>query len=136
MKTNSALTGSYTKNPFCYQQIDLKGIRILRRGQPIVHYDAVDAGPLYVTTNEVMIFEDDIPCIPIDNSKDDHVMVLDLISIKVPNEHSNYPKLVGRTLRPGINFTSPLEPVTELIFFGERISSVSVDKVIIVGKNV
>ena len=136
MKKNSALTGSYTKNPFCYQQIDLKQIRILRGGQPIVDFDAVDAGPLYVTTNEVMIFEDDIPSIPIDNSKDDHVMVLDLFSIKDSNEHSNYPKLVGRTLRLGLIFTYPLEPVTDLIVFGERMSSVSVDKFGIVGKNV
>ena len=32
MNTNSAFTGSYTKNPFRYQQIDLRKIGILRGG--------------------------------------------------------------------------------------------------------
>ena len=30
MNTNTAFTGSYTENPFWYQQIDLRQIRILR----------------------------------------------------------------------------------------------------------
>ena len=36
MNINSSFTGSYTKNPFWYQQFNLRQIRILRRGQPIV----------------------------------------------------------------------------------------------------
>ena len=32
MNTNSAFTGSYTENPFRYQQFDLRKIRILRGG--------------------------------------------------------------------------------------------------------
>ena len=35
MITNSAFTGSFTENPFWYQQFDLRQIRILRGGQPI-----------------------------------------------------------------------------------------------------
>ena len=35
MNINSAFTGSYTVNPFWYQQFDLRQIRILRRCQPI-----------------------------------------------------------------------------------------------------
>ena len=40
MNTNFAFTGSYTENPFWYQQFDLKQIRILRGGQSIVDFDA------------------------------------------------------------------------------------------------
>ena len=39
MNTNSAFTGSFTENPFWYQQLDLSHIRILRGGQPIVDFD-------------------------------------------------------------------------------------------------
>ena len=39
MNTNSAFTGSFTENPFWYQQFDLRQIRILRGGQPIVDFD-------------------------------------------------------------------------------------------------
>ena len=31
MNTNSAFTGSYTENPFCYQQFDVRQIKILTR---------------------------------------------------------------------------------------------------------
>ena len=42
MNTNSAFTGSYTENRFWYQQFDLRQIRIIRGGQPIVDFDAAD----------------------------------------------------------------------------------------------
>ena len=48
--TNSAFTGSYTRNPFWYQQFDLRQIRKLRGGQPIVDFDAAYNCHLYVTT--------------------------------------------------------------------------------------
>ena len=70
MNTISAFTGSYTENPFWYQQLDLRQIRILRRGQPIVDFDAAENCRLYVTTMKAMNFQDYIPSIPIDNFKD------------------------------------------------------------------
>ena len=42
MNAISAFTGSYTENPFWYQQFDLRQIRILRGGQLIVDFDAAD----------------------------------------------------------------------------------------------
>ena len=54
MKTNSAFTGSYSENPFWYQQFDLRQIRILRGGQPVADFDAADNCRLYVTTMETM----------------------------------------------------------------------------------
>ena len=58
MNTNSAFTGSYSENPFWYQQFDLRQIRILRGGQPIVDFDAADNCRLYVTTVKAMNFQD------------------------------------------------------------------------------
>ena len=60
MNTNSASTGSYTENLFWYQQFELKQIRILRGGPPIVDFDAADNCCLYVTTMKAMNFQDDI----------------------------------------------------------------------------
>ena len=136
MNTNSAFTGSYTENPFWYQQFDLRQIRILRGGQPIVDFDAADNCRLYVTTMKAMNFQDDIPSIPIDNFKDLFVLVLDLNSIQDATENCHYPELVGEPLRLELNFTFPLEHVTELIVLGERMSSVAVDKFGVVGKNI
>ena len=56
MNTNSAFTGSHTKNPFWYQHFELRQIRILRGGQPIVDFDAADImSPLcyYNESNEL-----------------------------------------------------------------------------------
>ena len=136
MNTNSAFTGSFTENPFWYQQFDLRQIRILRGGQPIVDFDTADNCRLYVTTMKAMKFQDDIPSIPIDDFKDHYVLVFDLTSMQDATENCHYPELVGEPLKLELNFTNALENVTELIVSGERMSSVAVDKFGIVGKNV
>ena len=136
MNTNSAFTGSCTENPFWYQQFDLRQIRILRGGQPIVDFDTAHNCRLYVTTMKTMNFQNDIPSIPLDDFKDHHVLVFDLTSMQDATENWHYPGLVGEPLRLELNFTSPLENATELIVLGERMSSVAVDKFGVVGKNV
>ena len=136
MNTNSAFTGSYIENPFWYQQFELRQVRILRGGQPIVDFDAADNCRLYVTTMKAMNFQDDIPSIPIDNSKDQYVLVFDLTSMQDATENCHYPELVGEPFKLQLNFSFPLEHVTELTVFGERMSSVAVDKFGVVGKNI
>ena len=61
---NSAFTGSFTENPFWYQQFDLRQIRIPRGHQPIVDFDVADNFRFYVTTMKAMNCQDDIPSIP------------------------------------------------------------------------
>ena len=51
-------------------------------------------------------------------------------------ETCHYRELVAELLRLELNFTLPLEHVTELIVLGERKSSVAVDKFGVVGKNI
>ena len=109
MNTNSAFTGSFTENPFWYQQFDLRQIRILRGGQPFVDFDTADNCRLYVTTMKAMNFQDDIPSIPIDDFKDHYVLVFDLTSMQDATENCHYPELVGDPLRLEPNFTNPLE---------------------------
>ena len=136
MKTNTAFTGSFNENPFWCQQFDLRQIRKIRGRQPVVHFDAADNCRLCVTTMKAMNFQDDIPSIPIDNFKDHYVLVSDLTSKQDATENCHYPELVGAPLTLEVNFTFPLEHVTELIVLGERLSSVAVDKFFVVGKNI
>ena len=51
-------------------------------------------------------------------------------------EDCHYPELVGGPLGLELNFTNPLENVTELIVLGEQVSLVAVDKFGVVRKNV
>ena len=135
MNTNSAFTGSFTENPYWYQQFGLRHIRILRGGQSVVDYDTSDNCRLYVKTMRAMNFHDDLPSIPIDNFKDHYVLVFDLTSMQDATEHCHYPELIGEPLRLELNFNEALESVTEIIILGERMSSVAVDKFGVVGKN-
>ena len=136
MNTNSAFTGSFTENPFCYQQFDLRQIRILFGGQPIVNFDTADNCRLYVTTMKAMNFQDDIPSIPIDDFKNHYVLVFDLTSMQDATENCHYSELVREPLRLELNFTKPLENVTELIVLGDRMSSFAFGKFGVAGKNV
>ena len=79
-------------------------------------------------------FQDDINSLPIDNFKDRYALVFDLSSMQDATEKCRYPELVGESLTLELNFTYPVEHVTELIIFGKRISSVAVDKFGVVGK--
>ena len=83
-----------------------------------------------------MNFRDDIPSIPIDNFKDHYVPVFDLTAMQDATENCHYPEFVREPLRLELNFTFPLEQVTELIVLGERMSSVAADKFGVVGKNI
>ena len=85
---------------------------------------------------KAMNFQDDIPSIPSDDFKDQCVLVFDLTSKQDATENFHYLEIVGEPLRLELNFTNPLENVTELIVLGERMSSVAVDKFGVVGKNV
>ena len=136
INTNSEFTGSHTQNPFWYQQFDLRQIRRLGGCQQIVDFDAADDCRLCVTTMKAMNFPDDIPSIPIDSFKDHYVLVFDMTSMQDAAEKFHYLELVGEPLRVELNFTLPLEHVTELIVLGERMSSVAVDKFGVVAKNI
>ena len=131
MNKDSAFTGSHTESPFSYQQFDLRQLIMLGSVQPFFQFDAAC---LYVTTIKAMSFQGDTPSIPIDKFKDHYVPVFDLTPMQDATEKCHYLELVREPLRPELNFTLPLEHVTELIVLGERTSSVAVDKFDVVGK--
>ena len=135
MNSNSAFTGSFAENPFWYQQTILRDIRLLRGGQPIVRHDTTDNCRLYVTTMKTRNFQDDIPSIPVDDFKDHHVLVFDLIPMRDASEHCHYPEIIGEPLRLELYFSSSLENVTEVSVLGDRVSCVALDKFRVVGKN-
>ena len=137
MNSNSALTGSFAENPFWYQQFNLRDIGILRGGQPTVHHNTTDNCRWYVTTMKATNLQDDIQSIPVDNSKDQYVLVFDVTSLQDATEHCHYhyPEIIGDPLRLELYFSSPLENVTEIIVLGEPMSSVAVDKFGVLRKN-
>ena len=80
-------------------------------------------------------FQDDIPSIPIDTFEHFFIRGFDLIKCKMLLKNCHYIQLVGEPLRLELNFTSPLEHVTDLIVLRERMSSVAGDKFGVDGKS-
>ena len=62
--------------------------------------------------------------------------MFDLTSGQDATENCHHPELVGEPLRLELNFSFPLDYVTELTVLGERMSSVAIDKFGLVGKNI
>ena len=114
MSANSPFTGSFSENPFWYQQFDLRQTRILRRVQSIVDFGISDNCRLYETTMNAMIFQDDFPSIPVDDFKDHYALVSVLTSMQDATSKFNYPELVEEPLRLELNLFHPLGNVTEL----------------------
>ena len=85
-------------------------------------------------TMKAMNFQDDTLSTPIDYFKDHFVLVFDLTSIQDVTEKCHCPEPVGEPLRLELKFNFPPEHVTELIVLGERMSSVAVDKFVLVEK--
>ena len=131
--TNSAIAGSQTQNPFSYQQFDFRHFRILRGDQP-VDFDGAHNCCLYVTTIKTMNFQDCILSIRIDNFTDHYALVFDLTSMRDDTENFHYQELVGEPMRLKLNFSSPLEYITELFVLGEPMYLFAIDKSGVVGK--
>ena len=68
---------------------------------------------------KAMNFRDDIPSIPIDDFKDNYVLVFKLTSLQDATENCHYPEIVREPLRLEINFTHPPENGTELLVLGD-----------------
>ena len=117
MNTNSAFTRSYTENLIWYQQLEARQFRKLRGGQAIVHFDVADNCRLNVTTMKAEEFQDDILSLPIDNLQIHYALMFDSTSRQDATENRFYPEPVGGRLRLKLNFTLPLEDVTQLFVF-------------------
>ena len=83
-----------------------------------------------------MNFQDDIPSFPIDDSNYHYVLVFDLTSMQDATDNCHNPEFVGEPLRLELTLTHSLGNVTEVIVLGGRMSSIAVDKIGVVGKNV
>ena len=83
-----------------------------------------------------MNFPDDVSSIPTHNFKDQYILVFNLNSTEDAAENSPYAELVEEPLKVELNFTFPLEHVTEVFVLGERMASVAVDKFGVGGQNI
>ena len=121
---------------FWYQQFDPRLTSVLGGGQPVVDSDAADDCCLYFTTMRAMNVQGDMSSIPIDKFKSHYVPVFDLSAMQNVTEMCYYPEVFGELMRLELNFAFPLEYVTELSVFEERVSSIAVHYFDVVGESI
>ena len=70
-----------------------------------------------------------------DSFEDQYVLVIDLMLVQDAIEHCHDPEMMKEQLSLALNFTFALEHFTDVIVLRERMSSVAVDKLGVVGEN-
>ena len=75
-----------------------------------------------------MKFQSDVPSIPIDSCRHQHVLMFQLISLRDTTENAIIIGKIGESLRLELNFTFPLEQTTEVFALGQRLSAVALEK--------
>ena len=94
----------------------------------IVSIDTTSPCRSYVTTKKAMQYNKDFPVLPMKEFQNHFILVFDLISQQDAAEQLQYPERSGESLRLEKFFQIPLEPLTEVIVFGERLTNVQTDK--------
>ena len=135
MNTNTGFTGSLKTNPFLYHKFNLRSIRIVRGSHVVVERDTTDNVQSYITTMRALKFDEDGPGIPLEEYPEYSLQVFDLTSTQETNVQIYYPDVFAASLRLEVYFISPLPSATQVAVFGERLSTIFIDKTGTVVKN-
>ena len=73
-------------------------------------------------------FDEDGPGIPLEEYPEHFVQVFDLTSTQEAKVQIYYPDVVAASLRLELYFTSPPRTAIEVAVFGERLSTIFIDK--------
>ena len=128
MNTNSAFIGHFQENPFHYQKLGLRELRIIREGRAIVSLDTTNDCRAYVTTMKAIIFNEEIPALLNHQFENHDILVFDLISFQDAGENIHYPEQSGESNRLEMFLDRLLRNVTGIIVLGERMSTVKIDQ--------
>ena len=96
---------------------------------------ATDNFTLCVKIMKTLKFQDDIPSIAIDSFGVHYVMVFDLTLMQEATEFCLFPKPFGEPMRLKLNFTFPLEHVTELIVLRRECLLLQLTSLVLLEKN-
>ena len=126
--TNSAFTGHFQENPFHYQKFGLRELRIVRGNRAIISLDTTKDCGAYVTTMEVMNFNEKIAVISNHQFQNHYILVFDLNSLQDAGEIIPYLELSGESIRLELFSDYSLKNVTEIIILEVRRSTGKIDQ--------
>ena len=129
MSSNTAYLGSNRTNPFHYQKFQLNAIIVYRNGLPIAGtpVSTTDNKRIYYNTLEALDFVfNKSHGISLANYHNNYIMAIDLTSTQEASHDFIHPELTNCTISVELKFDAPLGENLELLFMGERASTVYV----------
>lgn len=138
MNTNQAFLGSNRANPFHYQKFGLQEIVIYRNGLPVAGtpISTQDDRRLYYNTINALAFRKSTHSITLSDFPNHYVMVFDLTSTQQATHDFIHPELTNSSITVELTFEASLANNVEILFMGERTSTIFVDSDRSVSKNV
>ena len=127
MCPNNQFTGRWTDTPLAFHKHNLKKVRVLRNGVPVVEYSTSSNTQLYFKTIQNLHFDQDGPLIKLDNYENHYYLVFDLTSTLLCNQEIYYPEIVGAPIRIELEFSTNTSTPLELFVLGERFTTVQID---------
>ena len=129
MSSNTAYLGTNRTNPFHYQKFQLNEIIIYRNGLPIAGtpVSTIDNKRIYYNTLEALEFVfNNSHGISLANYHNHYIKAFDLKSCQEASHDFIHPELTNCTISVELKFDAPLGENVELLFMGERASTVYV----------
>ena len=129
MSSNTAYLGTNRTNPFHYQKFQLNEIIVYRNGLPIAGtpVSTTDNKRIYYNTLEALDFVfNNSHGISLADYHNHYNMAIDLTSTQEASHDFIHPELTNCTISVELKFDAPLGENVELLFMGERASTVYV----------
>ena len=129
MSSNTAYMGTNRTKPFHYQKFQLNEIIVYQNGLPLAGtpVSTTDNKRIYYNTLEILDFVfDNSHGISLANYRNHYINALDLTSTQEASHDFIHPELTNCTFSVELKFEAPLGENVELLFNGERASTVYV----------
>ena len=137
MVTNEAFLAAKTVNPFHFQKFNLQSITVYRNGYPIAGtpLKAENDKKLYLNSLEALQFKTHGHGVPFEHYENHYVLVFDLTSTQQASYDYLYPELTNASISIDLRFKEDLPSSVELLFLGEKASTIFVNSDRQVSKN-
>lgn len=138
MNTNQSFLGTNRTSPFHYRKFNLQQVVVSRNGLPIAGtpMSTVDDKRLYFNSLNALAFIESGHGISLQDYPNHFVMVFDLTSTQEASHDFIHPELTNASLSVELTFSEAIADNLEILFLGEKASTVYIDSTRNVSKNV
>ena len=127
--------GSQTTSALHFAKHNLQQVKISRSGKTLIDIDCTSNAQLFFNTLKSLNYVNDGPQVSLSTYPNHFYMVFDLTSVEESFTEVHYPETIGAAIKIELKFSVALGHALELLAFGEKLTTVSLDKTGRVTKN-